>query len=634
MSDGQQLHPSRQQLHAFVQGRLPPQAMAEVEEHVATCDSCCQQLAVAPEDTLLQLAREAATLSVHAGEATTPSRQSRTAIPSELVDHSRYRVLGLIGTGGMGSVYKAQHRLMERLVALKVISPEFLQNEAAVERFRREFRAAARLSHPNIVTAYDAEQAGNLHFLVMEFVEGLSLDQLVAQRGPLPVKQACHLIRQAALGLAHIHERGMVHRDIKPQNLMVGRQGKLKILDCGLARLAAEPRADSAGGQSKHRAGQTQAGMVLGTPDYMAPEQSIDAASADIRSDIYSLGCTLYFALTGQPLFPHGSAVEKLLAHAQREPMPIGSLRPDLPPELARILQRMLAKDPVRRYQTPADVAADLASLADAESAETKADPTPETPTLAPLDSLPATIAAESSPVVPAFRPAARAAGIRLRMPIIAGILGLGALAAIPLCAWLLWPKSQPSPAAVSSPSRLPRKVLMVIPRRGLWLADYADVKQALVQVHHLQVDTASPELEASTLAAKSRDGVALPDIRLDSRIQAADYGAIVFVGLATEEYHPGSAMGDVVGRLLADFRREKRLLTAICGGQKALASHGVLSGKRVARSDYAAGAYAEAGAILGETRIERDGLIITAAADTDARDFAAAIAAALNEAR
>jgi eukaryotic-like serine/threonine-protein kinase len=311
MPAGPHVHPSQQQLQEFAQGRLSAEEMADVEEHVATCDSCCQQLQSAPEDTLLQLAREAATLTFHEDPPLKPPGTSLRSIPAELIDHPRYRVLGLIGSGGMGAVYKAQHRLMERLVALKVISPEFLQNQAAVDRFRREFKAVARLSHPNIVTAFDAEQAGGLHFLVMEFVQGLSVDQLVAQRGPLPIRQACELIRQAALGLAHIHERGMIHRDIKPQNLMVGREGDtLKILDCGLARLSSQLSSGRPCGEVEATwAGATPVGMILGTPDYMAPEQSVNAASADIRSDIYSLGCTLYFALTGQSPFPQGTAV-------------------------------------------------------------------------------------------------------------------------------------------------------------------------------------------------------------------------------------------------------------------------------------------------------------------------------------
>ncbi len=635
MSEGQQLHPSRQQLHEFAQGRLPPEAMADVEEHVATCDCCCQQLESAPEDTLLQLAREAATLSFHAQPP--KMKSSRPVAPNvlpELADHPRYRVLGLIGTGGMGSVYKAQHRLMDRLVALKVISPAFLQNTAAVERFRREFRAAARLSHPNIVAAFDAEQAGNVHFLVMEFVEGLSLDQLVAQRGPLPVKQACHLIRQAALGLAHVHERRMVHRDIKPQNLMVGRQGKLKILDCGLARLSAEPHLDAYEHDGRELAGQTQAGMVLGTPDYMAPEQSVDASSADIRSDIYSLGCTLYFALSGRPLFPHGSAVEKLLAHSQREPTPIRTLRPEVPAELASILDRMLSKNPAQRYQTPAEVAEDLASLADGAVASKLEPLPPPNSTLAALDPLAITLTAELpivSTICPVGKTGRRRGDFRWWLPVIAVlVLGLGALAAVPLCLSLLHPDEVPQGTA-EVPGKLPRKVLLIIPRYGLWYADYEDVKNALTNLG-IEVVTASSERAASELVPKSRPGDALPDIVLDRSVQAADYGAIVFVGLATKEYHPGTPAGDIVGPLLKDFQRQRRLITAICGGQKALAAHGQLWGKRVARSDYAGRTYAAAGAKLQESRVERDGKLITAAADTDAEAFAAAIAAAMDQ--
>ncbi len=631
MSAGQQFHPSRRDLDAFAQGRLPPQVMEEVERHVATCDSCCQQLATVPDDTLLQLAREAATLTFHVGPPPKPSRPSPPRIPAELVDHPRYRVLGLIGTGGMGAVYKAQHRLMERLVALKVINPEFLQNAAAVDRFRREFRAVARLSHPNIVTAYDAEQAGNLHLLVMEFVEGVSLDQLVAQRGPLPIQQACQLIRQAALGLAHIHERGMVHRDIKPQNLMVSRQGNVKILDCGLARLGVEARSGSAAAGPTAAGTRTCAGMVLGTPDYMAPEQGIDAASADIRADIYSLGCTLFFAVTGQPPFPHGLLVEKLLAHAQRKP-PMELLPGSVSLEFSTILTRMLAKDPSQRYQTPAELAADLEQLT----------PTPVGPATMTTTEPPRPQTAKALPVVlPAI--GSRNSGGKKTSPrrsalVLAAtvLLGLSALAAIPLTASWFGPSSRPDPGHNSSPAApldsLPRKVLLVIPRYGLWLADFEDVKESLQQ-HRIQVITASSELQPSELVPTSRRGVAKPDLLIDSPIDAADYGAIVFVGLRTEEYHPGSRTGDITARLLSDFRQKERLITAICGGQKALAVHGFFSGKRVAQSPYAAHTYRAAGALPQRSRIERDGRLITAAADTDAAAFGKAIAAALDRA-
>jgi hypothetical protein len=242
-----------------------------------------------------------------------------------------------------------------------------------VERFRREVKAAAKLAHPNIVHAYDAEQAGDTHFLVMEHVDGTSLDRLVAEQGRLPVAQACDCIRQAALGLQHAHEKGMVHRDIKPQNLMRTPDGQVKILDFGLARFAmetapagalltADPPASGAG-QSL-----TQVGTVVGTPDYIAPEQIRDAHVADIRADIYSLGCTLYDLLAGQVPFPEGTVLQKVMAHLDQAPRPLTELRADVPAELARVVARMMAKDPTQRYATPADVVAALAPFAGVSS--------------------------------------------------------------------------------------------------------------------------------------------------------------------------------------------------------------------------------------------------------------------------
>lgn len=229
-------HPDVETLHDFVLGKLPAGDAARIEAHLSTCDECAGWLTAAPDDTLVRLAREAATQSfkIDRAKQRLPGNEE---VPAELVDHPRYKIVGLLGTGGMGAVYKAEHRLMERLVALKVINKAFTGNPLAVERFRREVRAAARLAHPNIVTAFDAEQAGELHFLVMEYVDGVSLDRLVARQGPLTPTLACSLMRQAAIGLAHAHDKQMIHRDIKPHNLMVTRKGQLKILDFGLARL-------------------------------------------------------------------------------------------------------------------------------------------------------------------------------------------------------------------------------------------------------------------------------------------------------------------------------------------------------------------------------------------------------------
>ncbi len=301
------------------------------------------------------------------GAGATPHNEPTVVgLPRELNDHPRYRVLAAIGTGGMGTVYRAEHRLMDRPVALKVIRTDLLGSEALVERFRREVKSAARLaSHPNIVAAYDAEQAGETHMLVMEFVEGTDLARLVDRRGPLPIGEACEYVRQAALGLQHAFEDGMVHRDIKPQNLMRTTRGQVKILDFGLARFASEVGS---------HAGMTADGMILGSADYIAPEQIDDPHAADIRADVYSLGCTLYFLLAGFPPFPDRSLIQKLMAHSKRTPRPLPELRADVPPALAQVVERMMAKDPARRFQTPDEAVQALAPFADTRAAATGLD--------------------------------------------------------------------------------------------------------------------------------------------------------------------------------------------------------------------------------------------------------------------
>jgi serine/threonine protein kinase len=292
--------------------------------------------------------------------ANPPGGSISDAVLAALGGHERYRVVRPLGRGGMGVVYEAEHRVMRRPVALKVINRRYTADAAAAERFRREVRAAARLHHPNIVTAFDAENVGDTHFLVMEYVEGKSLARVVKDRGPLPVQEACDYVRQAALGLQHAHERGMVHRDVKPDNLMLTPDGTVKVLDFGLAALTAEREVGVL----------TEASAVMGTPDYMAPEQAEDAHSADIRADVYSLGCTLYFLLTGSVPYPAQKILQKILAHRQ-QPLPsIRQKRPEVPPELGAVVARMLAKKPEDRYQTPAEVAAVLTPFAHPPTAQ------------------------------------------------------------------------------------------------------------------------------------------------------------------------------------------------------------------------------------------------------------------------
>lgn len=263
-------------------------------------------------------------------------------------------MLRLLGAGGMGSVWLAEHAVMGRQVALKVIRPEFLSRPGAAERFHREVRLAAKLHHPNIVTAHDAEQAGDVHFLVMEHVAGRTLAERVRQEGPLPLAEACRAVRDAALGLEHAHRQGMVHRDIKPHNLIQTEEGEVKILDFGLAFVTEDAPTALTG-----------TAMVMGTPDYIAPEQAENPHGADGRADIYGLGRTLYHLLTGQVPYPAESALRKLDCHRHAAVPDPRERRPETPPGLAEVVARMMAKDPRDRYQSPAEVAAALVPFCD-----------------------------------------------------------------------------------------------------------------------------------------------------------------------------------------------------------------------------------------------------------------------------
>jgi WD40 repeat protein/serine/threonine protein kinase len=263
-----------------------------------------------------------------------------------------------LGEGGMGQVFKARHSKLGRIVALKIIRKDRLQNAEALRRFHRETQAAAQLSHPNVVLAYDADRIGDSHFIAMEYVDGIDLSRLVKEQGPLPVEQACEYIRQGALGLQHAFERGLVHRDIKPGNLLLAREpGKdgapvVKLLDLGLARVNF-PDTDDANTL-------TCEGEVVGTPDFLAPEQARNAHRADIRADVYSLGCTLFFLLTGRAPFAGGTLTEKLLKHHWDAPPPIESVRPGVSPHISAVIARALAKRPEDRFQTPAELATAL----------------------------------------------------------------------------------------------------------------------------------------------------------------------------------------------------------------------------------------------------------------------------------
>jgi serine/threonine protein kinase len=265
----------------------------------------------------------------------------------------KYKVLERLGVGRVSSVYLCEHEQRRLQVAVKVLPTALAKDPTSLERFYREARALAALHHPNIVRAYDIDQVDGVHFLVMEYVDGSSLEHITEKNGPMPLMRAAHYVRQAALGLQHAHESaGIVHRDIKPSHILVDRGGGVKIIDLGLARFACDEQPVVT---TKYD------DMVLGTPEYMASEQAIDPHSVDIRADIYSLGATFYFCLTGYTPFAEGRAPQKLIWHETRRPEPIRQLRPKVPEGLLELIERMMANDPAQRPHTPQEVADALA---------------------------------------------------------------------------------------------------------------------------------------------------------------------------------------------------------------------------------------------------------------------------------
>jgi eukaryotic-like serine/threonine-protein kinase len=301
-----------------------------------------------PAPTVLQ------TPSWRSDGSTTASLQPPPALPD-------FEILEEIGRGGMGIVYRARRLADGQIVAVKVIRKDRLQHEEAVKRFRREAQAAARLDHPNIVKVCDFDRAGDTHYIVMEYVHGITLERHVEQQGPLTIPQACNFIRQAALGLQHAHEQALVHRDIKPSNLMVTPANEVKLLDMGVARVL------QIGGQAPgdSLSTLTHGGAVIGTADYVAPEQLEDPHGADIRADLYSLGCTFYLLLTARVPFPGGSLLNKLDKQRWHAPTALEHLRGDIPPAVARLVEKLMAKRPADRVQTPGELAEALKVLAE-----------------------------------------------------------------------------------------------------------------------------------------------------------------------------------------------------------------------------------------------------------------------------
>ncbi|MEI7459577.1 MAG: WD40 repeat domain-containing serine/threonine protein kinase [Pirellula sp.] len=367
-SKAPQQHPSDETLSGLAKNLLAPEDTVVVQRHVSRCKRCQSVVdefrmensignSVATEPSKLTEPVPSSSLKNVASKQTEPKPDKQTvSIPIELRDHAQYKVLSLIGRGGMGNVFLVEHKLTARKEVLKVIHSHLLSREDVRVRFKREIQSAAKLNHPNVVQTLTAIEEGSMIGLVMEYVKGESLSSMVNRVGPLPIDRAREFIKQIAMGLDHAHQQNMVHRDIKPQNVLVSKEGdefRVRILDFGLAKTTGMAAASSE---------LTMDGTIIGTPNYMAPEQAINPSLADIRSDIYSLGCTWFFLLTGRSPFEANSPLAIMNAHQNTTPPPVHSLRLGVPYETEQILSRMLAKNPDDRFQSPAELIAALAS--------------------------------------------------------------------------------------------------------------------------------------------------------------------------------------------------------------------------------------------------------------------------------
>ncbi len=376
------LCPETKQLHDFVTGRLPVASLESIAEHLETCGDCDRSVATMENESdsfLEELKCPASDESFvnepefrHVRQRVQMFERAADDAPSSTISNhqmlGQYMLIERLGTGGMGTVYKALHTKLEKFVAVKILRTKRMLDDHAVARFEREMKAIGKLKHENIVQASDAGEVDGKQFLVMEYLEGAEFSELIGRHGQLRVADACELVRQAAIGLQHAHEHGLVHRDVKPSNLMLSAEGCVKILDLGLAGYAGEQKllAMDADDASETECGDdlTRAGHIMGTAEYMAPEQAANSHDVDIRADIYGLGCTLYALLAGSPPFrreDYPSPRKIIAAHQQLARPMVEELRGDVPKGLAHVASRMLATNPDDRFDTPLEVADALA---------------------------------------------------------------------------------------------------------------------------------------------------------------------------------------------------------------------------------------------------------------------------------
>jgi serine/threonine-protein kinase len=612
--------------------RLRRGEAADVEEYAARCPERSEEIhALFPTIAMMEQAK------FKRGRAV-------SGTPPELTDHPRYRILARLGEGGMGTVYKAEHRLMERIVALKVMGGHLVSHPQTVERFRQEVRAAGRLSHPNIVVFHDAEQAGNLHFLVMEYVDGISLARLLERKTPLSIADACSFARQTALGLQHAHERGMVHRDIKPGNLMVTRQGQIKILDFGLARLF-QLSGDVPDNMQKPARPLTSAGTLMGTPDFLAPEQATDSSKVDARADLYSLGCTLYYLLSGKVPFPGETYLAKVYSHSAKEAVPIEQLRPEVPVELGNVVRKLMAKAPGERFQTAAETAAVLSPFArQTPSAEVLEAPESVVYTHVKAGAVTqrgddtsrnedsgggGTLRLESKEE----KPTPSATGSR-KLLLLAGGAALLGVCLIVLALIRGGKKEIDPPDVRTEPKDKP--VVLIVAERGFAPFEYQRIREGFSARGCKIVVASTRRGQAMPMRPRRPDErpVPVPIDSLVSEIRVQDIAALVFCGgpgAVDQMINPDvqKQMQKLVNEALA----EKKPMAAISFGIVVLADTGALKERKLAAPFHLPrimDRLRSSGAILQESPVVEDGPIITCRGERDIDEFLKVLLAAV----
>jgi serine/threonine protein kinase/putative intracellular protease/amidase len=532
----------------------------------------------------------------------------------EALTLGNYLLLEKLGSGGMGVVFKARHRRLGRVVAVKVLAAEVTKDPLAVKRFEREVRAAGQLLHPNIVTAYDADEAQGHFFLVMEFVDGQDLASVVRENGPLTVEQAVDYILQAAKGLEYAHHMGVIHRDIKPGNLLLARDGTIKILDMGLARLDESAVTRTAPDEL------TRSGQVMGTVDYMAPEQGEDTRQADQRSDIYSLGCTLFRLLTGEPPYLADSLVRRFLAHREAPIPSLRARRPETPQRLDDICRKMLAKRPEDRYQNMAELIEALEQVA----RECDAPAPPALPEMSTEQEMAeffrgrvseTAVARQTTPTATeatprmemddTLRAASFAARVnartsRLRRGLMIGGCAAAITLAMAIAGWFFLgenapnqqdglnspPKRTPDQKPIGiAPSGQPLRVLFVLPQNSFWEADYLPIREQLERSGNgIRVDVACATADEATGNNRMRVN---PDLTL-ANANVADYAAVVFGGkLGVNEFIGNPEHAATAKAFIESMLRSGKIVASICRGNLVPLHAGALENRAAARSRY-----------------------------------------------